>query len=135
VLVLVNDPSDVKHPRITELLLGLQHYLLYPEAAEDLPAAAQSLLWTASLADGVSEQPGEPGWIPALRESREVQERQELIGALRATKHHAGRRDARDLARGAPVPDEEAWGPAGQEGRAGAPMTGFGAGMLRQKLL
>lgn len=85
VLVLVNDPSDVKHPRITELLLGLQHYLLWPEDGDELPVAARSLLWTASLIDGVSEQPGEPGWIPALRESGELRERQELIAALRAT--------------------------------------------------
>jgi DNA-binding NtrC family response regulator len=84
VLVLVNHPSDIKHPRFTELLLGLQNYLLWPEATDDLPVAAQSLLWTASMADGVSEQPGEPGWIPALRGAAEVRERQDLIAALRA---------------------------------------------------
>ena len=85
VIVLVDEPGQGKCPKATRLLMGLQHYLAWPDAIGDLLPVARGLLRTARLLEEAATQPGDPDWIPNLREVGAAQERRDLIAAMRAT--------------------------------------------------
>jgi DNA-binding NtrC family response regulator len=85
IIVLIDEPAQVKCPVAVRLLLGLQHYLVWPEEADHLPVVAHGLLRTADLLTRVRAEPGQPGWIPELREAGHAQQRRDLLSALRVT--------------------------------------------------
>jgi len=112
VIVLVDEPGQGKCPKATRLLMGLQHYLAWPDEIDDLLPVARGLLRTSRLLEEAATQPGDADWIPNLREVGAAQERRDLIAAMRATNGNIPRgRPARDLARRASVPAPEARGP------------------------
>lgn len=91
VIVLVDEPVQGKCPKATRLLMGLQHYLAWPEEAEDLVPVARGLLRTSRLLEEASTEPGDPDWIPTLREVGAAQERRDVIAAMRATNGNISR--------------------------------------------
>ena len=91
VIVLVDEPGQGKCPKATRLLMGLQHYLAWPDEIDDLLPVARGLLRTSRLLEEAATQPGDPEWIPNLREVGAAQERRDLIAALRATNGNISR--------------------------------------------
>jgi transcriptional regulator of acetoin/glycerol metabolism len=91
VIVLVDEPGQGKCPKATRLLMGLQHYLAWPDEIDDLLPVARGLLRTSRLLEEAATQPGDPDWIPNLREVGAAQERRDLIAALRATNGNISR--------------------------------------------
>lgn len=85
VIVLIDEPAQTKCPAATRLLLGLQHYLVWPDEADQLLLVARGLLRTAELQARVGAKPGQPDWIPELREAGHVQQRRDILAALRVT--------------------------------------------------
>ncbi len=91
VIVLVDQAAQGKCPKAMRLLMGQQHYLVWPHEADDLLPVARGLLRTSTLLAEASAQPGDADWIPNLREVGAAQERRDLIAALRATSGNISR--------------------------------------------
>lgn len=91
VIVLVDEPTQGKCPKATRLLMGHQHYLVWPDEIDDLRPVARGLLRTSRLLEEAATQPGDPDWIPNLREVGAAQERRDLIAAMRATNGNISR--------------------------------------------
>ncbi|NNF37448.1 MAG: hypothetical protein HKN71_02185 [Gemmatimonadetes bacterium] len=95
IVVLIDERAQVKCPAATRLLLGLQQYVVWPEEADHLAVVAHGLLRTAGLLNRVGAEPGQPGWIPQLREAGHAQQRRDILSALRVT--HGNITQAADL--------------------------------------
>ena len=101
VVVLIRERSQEKCPKATQLLMGLQHYLIWPEEADELPFHVRGLLRTSELLQYGSEDPGAPDWVPSLREAGEAQQRREVLNAMRVTNGNVTRAaDLLGLSRG-----------------------------------
>ena len=85
IIVLIDEPAQTKCPEAMRLLLGLQHYLVWPEEIDHLPVVAGGLLRTAGLFARARVEPGQPDWIPELREAGHAQQRRDILSALRVT--------------------------------------------------
>ena len=85
IIVLIDEPAQTKCPEAMRLLLGLQHYLVWPEEIDHLPVVASGLLRTAGLFARASVEPGQPDWIPELREAGHAQQRRDILSAMRVT--------------------------------------------------
>lgn len=85
VIVLVDEPGPGVCPRAARLLMGLQHYLAWPDEIDDLVPVARGLLRTSRVLEEAATQPGDPDWIANLREVGAARERRDLIAAMRAT--------------------------------------------------